>query len=61
MTWLLAGFAILRSGYLYHLNKFVFDLKRRNQQYKLRDLDLVFRNEEMAATEKRFVTVRAAD
>ena len=56
LSWLFAGFAILRSGYLYYLNKFVFDLKRRNQQYKLRDLDLVIRNEEMAATEKRFVT-----
>ena len=55
LVWLVASYLILRSGYLYYLNKFVFDLKRRAQQYKIRDLDLIIANEEMAAAPQNFL------
>ena len=58
--WLILGFIAVRSGYLYYLDRFVFDLKRRNQQYKLRDLNLIIRNEE-AAARARNITVSRDD
>lgn len=51
--WLIAAFFVVRSGYLYFLNQFVFHMKRRTQQYKLRDLDMFIREEEMVANRNR--------
>lgn len=53
LAWIIVSFLILRHGYLYFVRRFVFDLKRRAQQYKIRDLDQFIREEEMVADRNR--------
>lgn len=52
-AWLIAAFFLIRNGYLYFLKQFVFHLKRRTQQYRLRDLDMIIREEEIVADRNR--------
>ena len=53
LIWLVFSFFVVRSGYLYFLNQFVFNLKRRAQQYKIRDLDIILREEEIIESHNR--------
>ncbi len=53
--WLIASALIMRSGYMYFLTHYVFDLKSRAQKYKLNDLEMTIGREEaiFAAPQKK--------